>query len=282
MAMITETRDVRDFDEVVVQGRGDLILEQGDVESVVIEADAAVMPHVKAAVEGRRLVLGLEHWWDSLLFPLAPLRFHVSAVMVNRVTISGSGSVRAEALRSDDLRLEISGSGDMAFPQLTAGAVSLGISGGGKMKVSGEAESIAVRISGSGNVQTSELATQAAEVRISGSGNVSVNPAQTLDVQISGSGTVKYIGQPQISQRISGSGSIVHMAAGGMEAGESKSSRSGRGSRGPRPPVTPEQPKPASPPPGASAAEQMAILKMVEAGRITPEEADTLLKALGA
>ena len=172
MAMITETRDVRDFDEVVVQGRGDLILEQGDVESVVIEADAAVMPHVKAAVEGRRLVLGLEHWWDSLLFPLAPLRFRVSAVMVNRVTISGSGSVRAEALRSDDLRLEISGSGDMAFPQLTAGAVSLGISGGGKMKVSGEAESVAVRISGSGNVQTGELATQAAEVRISGSGNV--------------------------------------------------------------------------------------------------------------
>jgi len=282
MAMLTEARDVRDFDEVVVQGRGDLILEQGDVESVVIEADAAVMPHVKAAVEGRRLVLGLEHWWDSLMFPLAPLRFRVSAVMVNRVTISGSGSVRAEALRSDDLRLEISGSGDMAFPQLTAGAVSLGISGGGKMKVSGEAESIAVRISGSGNVQTSELATQAAEVRISGSGNVSVNPAQTLDVQISGSGTVKYTGQPQISQRISGSGSIVHVAAGSMESGESKTARSGRGSRGPRPPVTPEQPKPASPPPGASAAEQMAILKMVEDGRITPEEADTLLQALGA
>ena len=282
MAMLTETRDVRDFDEVVVQGRGDLILEQGDVESVVIEADAAVMPHVKAAVEGRRLVLGLEHWWDSLLFPLAPLRFRVSAVRVNRVTISGSGSVRAEALRSDDLRLEISGSGDMAFPQLTAGAVSLGISGGGKMKVSGEAESIAVRISGSGNVQTGELATQAAEVRISGSGNVSVNPAQTLDVQISGSGTVKYTGQPQISQRISGSGSIVHVAAGGMDTGESKTARSGRGPRGPRPPVMPEQPKPASPPRGASDAEQMAILKMVEDGRITPEEADTLLQALSA
>ena len=77
MAMLTETRDVRDFDEVVVQGRGDLILEQGDVESVVIEADAAVMPHVKAAVEGRRLVLGLEHWWDHLLLPTAPLRFRV-------------------------------------------------------------------------------------------------------------------------------------------------------------------------------------------------------------
>ncbi len=281
MAKVTETRDVQDFDEIVVQGRGDLILEQGDVESVVIEADAAVMPHVKAAVEGRRLVLGLEHWWDSLLFPLAPLRFRVSAVTVKRVTISGSGTVKAEALRSDDLRLEISGSGDMAFAELMAGAVSLGISGGGKMVVAGEAESVAVRISGSGNIQTGDLATEAAEVRISGSGNVKVNAAQTLDVQISGSGTVKYAGQPQLSQRISGSGSILHVAAGAdMETGDI--GRGGRGRRGSRPPVSPEGAEASSPTASASATEQMAILKMVEDGRITPEEADTLLKALGA
>jgi len=281
MAIVSETRDVRDFDEVVVQGRGELILEQGDVESVVIEADEAVMSHVKAVVEGRRLMLGLDHWWDHLLLPAALLRFRVSVVMLRRVMISGSGTVRAEALRADELSLEISGSGDMAFSQLTAGAVSLGISGGGKMTVSGEAESVAVRISGSGNVQTGELATQAAEVRISGSGNVKVDAAQTLDVQISGSGSVKYTGQPQISQRISGSGSVVHMAAGGMETGESKAGRGGRGSRGPRPPVSPERPEPPSPP-SASADEQMAILKMVEDGKLTPEEADTLLKALGS
>ncbi len=282
MAMLTETRDVRDFDEIIVLGRGELILEQGDVESVVIEADEAVMSHVKAVVEGRRLVLGLEHWWDHLLLPAALLRFRVSAVMLTRVMISGSGTVRSEALRADDLSLEISGSGDMAFSQLAARAVSLGISGGGKMTVSGEAESVAIRISGSGNVQTGELATQAAEVRISGSGNVKVNAAQTLDVQISGSGTVKYAGQPQLSQRISGSGSIVHVATDGMETGEGKAGRSGRGSRGPRPPVSPERPEPPLLPPSASADEQMAILKMVEDGRITPEEADTLLKALGA
>jgi Putative auto-transporter adhesin, head GIN domain/SHOCT-like domain len=279
MAMITEARDVRDFDEIVVQGRGDLILEQGDVESVVIEADETVMPRVKAAVEGRRLVLGLEHWWDHLLYPVAPLRFRVSAVTVNRVTISGSGTVRAEALRSEDLRLEISGSGEMVFPQLIASAVSLGISGGGKMTVSGEAGSVAVRISGSGNVQTGELATQAAEVRISGSGNVRVNAAQTLDVQISGSGSVKYAGQPQISQRISGSGSVVHTTAGAdMETDDLSAGRGGRGRRGSRTPVSPEPP---SPSPNASSTEQMAILKMVEDGRITPEEADALLKALG-
>jgi hypothetical protein len=212
MAMVTETRDVRDFDEVVVQGRGELVLEQGDVESVVIEADEAVMPHVRAEVEDGRLILGLEHWWDNLLHPFASLRFRVSAVKVQRVAISGSGTVQSGALQAEDLRLDISGSGEMDFPQVTARTVALGISGGGKMAAAGQAERVTVRISGSGNVQTGDLAAQAADVRISGSGSVQVNAAQTLDVQISGSGSVKYAGQPRVSQHISGSGSVAHVA----------------------------------------------------------------------
>ena len=76
---------------MALQGRGDIILEQGEVEWVIVEADEALMPHVKAEVEGRRLVLGLEHWWDHLLHPVAPLHFRVSAVTVNRVRSPAAG-----------------------------------------------------------------------------------------------------------------------------------------------------------------------------------------------
>ena len=64
------------------------------------------------------------------------------------------------------------------------------------MTASGEAGSVTLRISGSGNLQFGELLAQAAKVRISGSGTVKVNAAQTLDVHISGSGSVSYYGQP--------------------------------------------------------------------------------------
>lgn len=63
--------------------------------------------------------------------------------------------------------------------------------------------------------------------------------------------------------------------------------RSGRGARTTRPPMpsapppSPERPKSATPPSGPSADEQLAILKMVEEGKITPQEAETLLQALG-
>jgi hypothetical protein len=64
----------------------------------------------------------------------------------------------------------------------------------------------------------------------------------------------------------------------------------GRGSRV-RPPEPPRPPKPGSPQSGQQAAaqsgapmtkEQMAVLKMLEEGRISAEEADALLRALGA
>lgn len=72
-----------------------------------------------------------------------------------------------------------------------------------------------------------------------------------------------------------------------LETGETNLGwKRGRGGHGatpfppPTPPAPPERPKPPAPP-RAAGEEQLTILKMVEEGRITPEEADKLLKALG-
>jgi hypothetical protein len=54
-----------------------------------------------------------------------------------------------------------------------------------------------------------------------------------------------------------------------------------RGGKG-RPPEPPRPPAPPPPPRPSTSREQMAVLKMLEEGRITPEEADALLRALGA
>jgi DUF4097 and DUF4098 domain-containing protein YvlB len=57
--------------------------------------------------------------------------------------------------------------------------------------------------------------------------------------------------------------------------------RGGRG-RAPEPPRPPTPPAPPQPPRASMSHEQMAVLKMLEEGRITTEEADALLRALGA
>lgn len=75
----------------------------------------------------------------------------------------------------------------------------------------------------------------------------------------------------QVSASLASAG--INIETGEINLGRTKSSF--------RPPRPPAPPTPPGVPP-ASADEQLAILKMVEEGKITPEEADVLLRALGA
>ncbi|MBM4456930.1 MAG: hypothetical protein FJ011_04025 [Chloroflexi bacterium] len=71
------------------------------------------------------------------------------------------------------------------------------------------------------------------------------------------------------------------LAAAGISIDMGEATWLGRGPKAPRPPrpPTPERPRPSAAP-GATAQEQLAILKMVESGTITAAEAEQLLKAL--
>ncbi|MEE8331486.1 MAG: DUF2807 domain-containing protein, partial [Acidimicrobiia bacterium] len=82
------------------------------------------------------------------------------------------------------------------------------ISGSADIELVGAAESLSIVISGSGDIDASDLVTKTGSVRISGSGDILVNATDELDITISGSGKVEYIGSPIVNQTISGTGSV--------------------------------------------------------------------------
>jgi hypothetical protein len=220
MATISETRDVTGFSEVQVSGWGEAIIEQGDTESLVIEADEELMPKLSSEVRAGRLVLGFRmEWWEWITFWWSWL-FMQEKEVVYRVTlreftsadVSGAGTIRAGALRAADCRFGISGSGKIEVDALQCDAVELRISGSGNVTMAGAAASQDVRISGSGNVKNVDLATERTHITISGSGSATISAAEALDVEISGSGSVRYRGQPRVTQHISGAGSVKGMA----------------------------------------------------------------------
>jgi len=218
MATITEKREVRDFNEVALQGYGELIVEQSAdpaaVESLVIEADKDLLPMLRTDVRDGRLILRQEApWWNPAywidwLFMDKRLLYRVSMVQVNGVSISGSGTARASRIHSYNCNLRISGSGKFVFEGLEVNSLTTDISGSGRMELSGKAGQYAILISGSGTVQAAGLETQETKVRISGSGNARVNASQALEVTISGSGDVRYTGSPKVTQSISGAGRV--------------------------------------------------------------------------
>ena len=209
MATMQERREVSDFDEILVEGTGDVLLKQGDREELVIEADETLLPRLKSEVQAGRLELGLRHWYDFIfILPSPRITYHITVRSLRGVTISGSGKLQAGPLQTGLLRLKVSGSGEFELPELQASDLELAFSGSGKASLGGAVQRQEIEINGSAEVRAEDLSSQEARVRINGSGSVHLRVQQRLDVRISGSGEVLYHGQPAIEQHISGSGTI--------------------------------------------------------------------------
>jgi hypothetical protein len=184
--LITETRDVSDFDEIVVLGSGKVIVDVTGTESLEIEAEDNIMEFLTTEVIDGRLELGFES--GQLLSPRRDITYTITASQLNGVTIRGSGDIDASNIDTDTFAAQISGSGDV--------------------DPVGTSDHLEVTISGSGRFDGTDLESVTGEVKVSGSGNVVVNVTDDLDVSISGSGDVKYIGNPSLNSNISGSGDI--------------------------------------------------------------------------
>ena len=206
--LITETREVSNFDSIDLSGSGEVIVTQGGGESLTIETDDNVMEHVKAEVEGGTLKLGFEEGLN--LIDHTRLIFTVGVDDLESLKISGSGDIESDMIETTRLDATISGSGDVQIGTLTADEVKAKISGSGEIDLAGEATAQDITISGSGKYRAGDLRGESVEVSISGSGDATVWATDSLDVNISGSGSVDYYGRPSMNTSGSGSGSVTN------------------------------------------------------------------------
>ncbi len=105
--------------------------------------------------------------------------------------------------------VSLSGSGDIDVTNVSGGDFSLSISGSGDVTAEGKVDQLSITVAGSGDVDARDLEALDADVHISGSGDVAVFASRYLDARVSGSGDIDYYGDPEkISSHVAGSGSI--------------------------------------------------------------------------
>lgn len=204
--VVRESRDVRDFDTIVLGGSGAVFIAQTGEESLTIEAEDNILPLLSTEVHNHRLELGTRHGATITLH--SPVRYHVSVKSLRGLVISGSGKAELSTLTTDTLAATISGSGKVEAMALTTETLEVSIPGSGSVSLAGQAARQEIAISGSGAYDAPDLTSNSTRVRISGSGSATLTVRETLDVRISGSGSVRYHGQPTVTKSISGSGSV--------------------------------------------------------------------------
>jgi hypothetical protein len=239
MALKTEKRNVSDFHAIELAGTGTLEIVQDPAapESLVIEADEAVLAKLKSVVSDGVLHLGFDmpllEWigWglEWLLTADKTIRYRVSLKDISAVTLSGAAHVKSAGLKasgdfrlvtsgagkaelgelaSAGCRLVISGTGNLAIGRLQAKELAATISGTGDVEATGSADTFDLRISGAGKIRAGGLQTRKTHITISGTGNAEVAASESLDVSISGTGDVRYYGSPQVTQSVSGTGKV--------------------------------------------------------------------------
>jgi hypothetical protein len=182
----SESRNVSGFEEVELQGVGNLSIQQTGSESLTVEAEEDVLPKIRTEVENNRLIIGPEP--NTSIQTTQPINYELTVKDLNALKVSGSGNVNAEDISTDELAVTTSGAGNV--------------------KISGEADSQEINISGSGSYQAEDLESKEVKVDVGGSGSAVVNVSDELNAKVSGIGSVEYIGDPTVNQDVSGVGAV--------------------------------------------------------------------------
>lgn len=208
--LITESRDVNGFDQVTLEGSGEVILTQGDTESLTVETDDNLMQYVSTEVRDGTLYLDLRNEQFTHIGP-TQLIFRLDVKEIVGLNVLGSGSIEADSLTTDRLSFDIVGVGDVLVDSLQAGELQIHIGGSGNLELAGTATEQDINIGGSGRVLAPDLRSEVVNVRTGGSGDATVWASNTLDARIAGSGKVNYYGSPSVSSSITGSGILISL-----------------------------------------------------------------------
>jgi hypothetical protein len=184
--VVSESRNVSGFREVVLNGSGNVNIEVTGTESLTIEADDNLLPYLTSDVSGNRLTLGTKD--NTNVSPSKEVTYKLTVKDLNNIALAGSGNISGRNFKSDHLKATISGSGNIALD--------------------GTADQSEVTIAGSGNYESPNLKSKIVKVSIMGSGDADLNASEKLEANIGGSGSIRYSGDAAVTQNIGGSGSV--------------------------------------------------------------------------
>jgi hypothetical protein len=205
----SSVRDVHGFDRVELTIRGELILTQGDTESLVIEASAADLALIATTVRGTTLQIAQVNPGPG---PRGPVTYKLTMKKIAGLSASSSGNIRAASIEADSLRIVISSSGSITVDRLAARTLEVTLSSSGSCTVVGTVDRQTVQLNSSGEYRAENLASRVASVGLSSSGSATMRVSESLDARLSSSGNARYRGNPPtVTSHTSSSGRLIKL-----------------------------------------------------------------------
>jgi len=188
--IISETRDVGGYSQVVFSAPGELTIVQNGKEGLVIEADDNFIQYIKTSVRGDVLYIYVEPELIKL-YSSKPIQYTLDMDALTRVTLNGSGDIRAGGLIASNLDFDLNGSGDILIGAVTSKSTTVALDGSGQYRFNSlMTDQLSTSIDGSGDIHIKDAIAKKADFEIDGSGTLALTNivADTVNVQVDGSG----------------------------------------------------------------------------------------------
>lgn len=205
--LTTETREVSDFHEVSMSTFGEVLITQGDTESLTVEAPSNFLRYLETYVEDGVLYIAQRRGFFG--GPANRVVFTLSVKELDGLNLSGAGTIKVlDGLQCTNLNINLSGAGSIEVDDLAAESLNASLSSAGAIIIAGKVNSQSVNLSGVGGYEAGDLESRSTLVNLAGAGGAVVWVTEELDVSISGVGSVSYYGDPRVSQNVVGLGSV--------------------------------------------------------------------------
>ena len=176
------------FDEIKVSNSMELIIRQGEKQTIVVKSNGNILDQLEAKVRGRRLEIELKqgnyHDVDIKVYVTLP----------NIKYIGGNGASKVEMSSFNHLK-----------------ELKLDFSGATEFHAVGQESNIdrlLVEISGAGELDGFLMKCRRVDLDLSGASSCEVYATERLNIDISGASEVRYKGEPQLTQDASGASSV--------------------------------------------------------------------------
>jgi hypothetical protein len=209
--VVSEIRAISNFDKIALSVPADLVYVQSPNYFVEVKGQQNILQRLSTVVVNNELRIRFAN--NIRLKSYDRLVITVHSPNMNGLELNGSGKIDVPGtISTTNMKLGISGSGSIRIDSLKAQDLQLAISGSGYVySRKGSAIDGDFLISGSGKADMQDYILQTADAQISGSGTIRISVQQSLDARISGSGNVYYQGNPFLNVQTSGSGRVIKL-----------------------------------------------------------------------
>ena len=183
----------------------DVIIEQGNTTSILVEADQNLQNHIITKIENGVLII----YCDASIVNSTAQKVYVQVEDINAIKSSSGATVTTKnGITAPQLLLE-SSSGSEIDITVSSEELTCESSSGSEITVAGKATSVKTDASSGSEIDLSKLNAAIAKANASSGSSSYVNASETISANASSGSTIKYVGKPkQISIEESSGGSV--------------------------------------------------------------------------